>query len=81
MNEMIDRDGVDRRGFLKCMAWVGTGVLWSVSGGGVVTSAVMVGGTMRLTEPSAFSSRCSRSLHAAIGRSEVTRLPLGSTQL
>jgi 3',5'-cyclic AMP phosphodiesterase CpdA len=26
-------DGIDRRGFLKCMAWVGTGVLWSVHGG------------------------------------------------
>src|SRR4029077_9456750 len=26
-------DGIDRRGLLKCMAWVGTGVLWSVSGG------------------------------------------------
>jgi Icc protein len=26
-------DGVDRRGFLKCMAWAGTGVLWSISGG------------------------------------------------
>ncbi len=26
-------DGVDRRGFLRCMAWVGTGVAWSVSGG------------------------------------------------
>lgn len=26
-------DGVDRRGFLKCMAWAGTGVLWVVSGG------------------------------------------------
>src|SRR6266576_6836422 len=26
-------DGIDRRGFLKCMAWAGTGVLWSVSGG------------------------------------------------
>ena len=32
-------DGVDRRGFLKCMAWVGTGVVWSVSGG-VLTSRV-----------------------------------------
>ncbi len=27
------RDGLDRRGFLECMAWVGTGVLWTVSGG------------------------------------------------
>src|SRR5258708_29177277 len=26
-------DGVDRRGFLKCMAWAGTGMLWTVSGG------------------------------------------------
>ena len=26
-------DGVDRRGFLKCMAWAGTGLLWTVSGG------------------------------------------------
>jgi Icc protein len=26
-------DGIDRRGFLQCMAWAGTGVLWSISGG------------------------------------------------
>jgi 3',5'-cyclic AMP phosphodiesterase CpdA len=26
-------DGIDRRGFLKCMAWAGTGVAWAVSGG------------------------------------------------
>lgn len=26
-------DGVDRRGFLQCMAWAGTGLLWTVSGG------------------------------------------------
>lgn len=28
-----NHDGIDRRGFLKCMAWAGTGVLWAVSGG------------------------------------------------
>jgi 3',5'-cyclic AMP phosphodiesterase CpdA len=28
-----NRDGIDRRGFLECMAWAGTGVLWSVAGG------------------------------------------------
>jgi 3',5'-cyclic AMP phosphodiesterase CpdA len=28
-----DRDGLDRRGFLECMAWAGTGMLWTVSGG------------------------------------------------
>src|SRR2546423_14731952 len=26
-------DGIDRRGFLQCMAWTGTGVLWTVTGG------------------------------------------------
>ena len=28
-----ENDGVDRRGFLKCMAWVGTGVVWTMTGG------------------------------------------------
>ena len=26
-------DGIDRRGFLKCMAWAGTGALCVMSGG------------------------------------------------
>ena len=30
-------DGIDRRGFLECMAWAGTGVVWTL-GGGVLTS-------------------------------------------
>jgi Icc protein len=33
-------DGIDRRGFLKCMAWAGTGVLWTISGG-VLTSKLL----------------------------------------
>lgn len=28
-----NHDGIDRRGFLECMAWVGTGVLYTVAGG------------------------------------------------
>ncbi len=28
-----NEDGIDRAGFIKCMAWVGTGVLWMMSGG------------------------------------------------
>ena len=28
-----NNDGIDRRGFLKCMAWAGTGVLYGLSGG------------------------------------------------
>ena len=27
------QDGIDRRGFLKCMAWVGTGTVWTIAGG------------------------------------------------
>lgn len=26
-------DGLDRRGFLECMAWAGTGMIWTASGG------------------------------------------------
>src|SRR5881275_1199046 len=29
----LQHDGVDRRGFLKCMAWAGTGMLWTVTAG------------------------------------------------
>jgi hypothetical protein len=31
-------DGVDRRGFLRCMAWAGTGMAW-VAGSGILRSA------------------------------------------
>ena len=38
MNQTNDNnDGVDRRGFLKCMAWVGTGMVWTMRGG-ILTS-------------------------------------------
>jgi 3',5'-cyclic-AMP phosphodiesterase len=28
-----NKDGIDRRGFLECMAWAGTGMIWTASGG------------------------------------------------
>src|SRR5262249_648809 len=28
-----NQDGIDRRGFLTCMAWAGTGALWLMKGG------------------------------------------------
>src|SRR3954451_5735104 len=34
-------DGVDRRGFLKCMAWAGTGMVWAMNGG--VLSSMSLG--------------------------------------
>jgi len=37
MSKLISKnhheDGIDRRGFLECMAWAGTGVLWTATGG------------------------------------------------
>ena len=33
-------DNIDRRGFLECMAWAGTGVVWTVAGG-VPTSKLL----------------------------------------
>jgi len=36
----VAADGIDRRGFLSCMAWVGTGVAWTMSGG-VLSSRVL----------------------------------------
>ena len=40
INDNAGHDGVDRRGFLKCMAWAGTGMLWTVSGG-VLASKIL----------------------------------------
>ena len=36
----IGRDGIDRRGFLKCMGWAGTAVVCSISGG-ILTSRAL----------------------------------------
>ncbi|HWC17262.1 MAG TPA: hypothetical protein VG498_09610, partial [Terriglobales bacterium] len=38
-------DGLDRRGFLKCMAWAGTGLLWTITAEGVPTSHIFGNGT------------------------------------
>jgi len=32
-NELLGRPNINRRGLLKCMAWAGTGVVWTLSGG------------------------------------------------
>ncbi|THD58322.1 metallophosphoesterase [Phenylobacterium sp.] len=39
-----DHSGQDRRGFLKCMAWAGTGAVFTVSGG--IASSVSLGQAM-----------------------------------
>lgn len=42
IDEHDESDGVDRRGFLKCMAWAGTGLAFTVAGG-VVASHMLKG--------------------------------------
>ena len=37
--QKLEDDGIDRRGFLKCMAWAGTGLVWTMSGGIPVSRA------------------------------------------
>jgi len=41
-------DGIDRRGFLRCMAWAGTGVAWGLVGG--IPTSFRVGGLTTLTD-------------------------------
>ncbi len=40
IKENSNKDGVDRRGFLECMAWAGTGMIWTV-GGGILNSKAL----------------------------------------
>ena len=48
-----DPDGIDRRGFLECMAWAGTGLAWTVTGG--VLSSRVLGAGMGQQEKADFS--------------------------
>jgi len=40
IEDQPDADGVDRRGFLKCMAWAGTGVVWTLGSTGFTSRAL-----------------------------------------
>ena len=33
IRDILNKDGIDRRGFLQCMAWAGTGALYTLHGG------------------------------------------------
>jgi 3',5'-cyclic AMP phosphodiesterase CpdA len=39
-SRLTENDGIDRRGFLECMAWAGTGVAWFVTGGLLTSRAL-----------------------------------------
>jgi 3',5'-cyclic-AMP phosphodiesterase len=44
IKENLNPDGIDRRGFLKCMAWAGTGALCMMQGGVLKSFALGPGG-------------------------------------
>jgi len=50
VNDDPSSDGVDRRHFLSCMAWAGTGMLWTLSGG--VPRSSLLGAESLLREKS-----------------------------
>ncbi|MBV9573724.1 MAG: metallophosphoesterase [Acidobacteriales bacterium] len=51
----LDHDGVDRRGFLKCMAWAGTGLVWTMAGGIPVSQTFAKTLTKRTAQSGDFS--------------------------
>jgi 3',5'-cyclic-AMP phosphodiesterase len=59
-------DGVDRRGFLKCMAWAGSGMLWTLSGG--LPAARVLGQDNRKSGPIDFSFVQISDSHIGFGK-------------
>ena len=52
-HQHVGDDGIDRRGMLKCMAWVGTGLLWTLNGG--IAAARVFGRDAQQAGPNDFS--------------------------
>jgi 3',5'-cyclic-AMP phosphodiesterase len=59
-------DGVDRRGFLQCMAWAGTGMLWTLSGG--LPAARVFGQDAKIVGPNDFSFVQISDSHIGFGK-------------
>ena len=68
-------DSIDRRGFLKCMAWAGTGVVWTLSAG-VLTSC---GLTQTSGAPSAGDFTFVQISDSHIGFNQVPNMDVAGT--
>src|SRR4051812_34433960 len=55
IKESSIKDGVDRRGFLECMAWAGTGMVWTVGAGVLTSKAFGQGHEHHMAEAAGFS--------------------------
>ncbi|MHC5541241.1 metallophosphoesterase family protein [Singulisphaera rosea] len=71
MNDFSDADrgnaSNDRRGFLKCMAWAGTGLLWTV-GGGIASSQAFGQGLGRAASAGGFTFAQISDSHIGFGK-------------
>jgi Icc protein len=61
-----NNDGVDRRGFLECMAWAGTGLLWTLNGG--LPAGRAFGQDARRSGPNGFSFVQISDSHIGFGK-------------
>ena len=50
----FDSDGHDRRGFLKCMTWAGTGLVWTLAGGIPASIGLEAAAATQRTTPFSF---------------------------
>lgn len=64
-----NKDGIDRRGFLKCMAWAGTGVVWTIAASGIPTSRAF-GQTAH-----------SKTAHGATGKGDLHFLQISDSHI
>ncbi|HSB42942.1 MAG TPA: metallophosphoesterase [Methylomirabilota bacterium] len=74
---MSDGDDLDRRGFLQCMAWTGTGLLWSVAGGVLSSRIIGASAAEAQTAPSGFSFAQISDTHVGF-RGEANRDAMGT---
>jgi Icc protein len=61
-----DNDGIDRRGFMECMAWAGTGLVWTFAGG--LPAARVFGQDLLGTKASSFSFVQISDSHIGFGK-------------
>lgn len=54
MSERDEADGLGRRGFLKCMTWAGTGLVWTAAGGVPASVALEAAAATRGARPFSF---------------------------
>jgi len=52
--ETVHSDGIDRRGFLSCMAWAGAGLVWTFSGG-IASSRLFAATGHQVSRPADFT--------------------------